>query len=90
MIIEFSWFGGREFRCRLSNDSDAIPFHQQNNTVTLKFGNGSNVEDSAINDPRNPLMDVSDATNFPVYICVQPKCNSRDRSSDKYFQYQLS
>ena len=74
----FLGFGGREFRCRLSNDSDANPFHLQNNTVTLTFGTGSNVEDSAINDPRNPLMDVSDATNFPVYIRVQPKCNSWD------------
>ena len=74
----FLGFGGREFRCRLSNDSDANPFHLQNNTVTLIFGTGSNVEDSAINDPRNPLMDVSDATNFPVYIRVQPKCNSWD------------
>lgn len=74
----FLGFGGREFRCRLSNDSDANPFHLQNNTVTLTFGTGSNVEDSAINDPRNPLMDVSDAINFPVYIRVQPKCNSWD------------
>lgn len=74
----FLGFGGREFRCRLSNDNDANPFHLQNNTVTLTFGTGSNVEDSAINDPRNPLMDVSDATNFPVYIRVQPKCNSWD------------
>ena len=30
----FLGFGGREFRCRLSNDSDANPFHLQNNTVT--------------------------------------------------------
>jgi len=74
----FLGFGGREFRCRLSNDSDANPFHLQNNTVTLTFGTGSNVEDSAINDPRNLLMDVSDAINFPVYIRVQPKCNSWD------------
>ena len=74
----FLGFGGREFRCRLSNDSDANPFHLQNNTVTLTFGTSSNVEDSAINNPRNPFMDVSDATNFPVYIRVQPKCNSWD------------
>lgn len=74
----FLGFGGREFRCRLSNDNDANPFHLQNNTVTLTFGTGSNVEDSAINDPRNPIMDVSDATNFPVYIRVQPKSNSWD------------
>jgi len=74
----FLGFGGREFRCRLSNDNDANPFHLQNNTVTLIFGSDSNVEDSAINDPRNPLMDMSDANNFPVYIRIQPKSNSWD------------
>ena len=74
----FLGFGGREFRCRLSNDNDANPFHLQNNTVTLIFGSGSNVEDSAINDPRNPLMDITDANNFPVYIRVQSKSNSWD------------
>ena len=74
----FLGFGGREFRCRKSNDNDANPFHLQNNTVTLIFGSGSNVEDSAINDPRNPLMDITDAANFPVYIRVQPKSNSWD------------
>jgi hypothetical protein len=74
----FLGFGGREFRCRLSNDNDANPFHLQNNTVTLIFGSGSNVEDSAINDPRNPLMDVTDTNNFPVYIRVQTKSNSWD------------
>lgn len=74
----FLGIGGREFRCRLSNDNNANPFHLQNNTITLIFGSGSNVEDSSINDPRNPLMDVSDVNNFPVYIRVQPKSNSWD------------
>jgi zinc metalloprotease ZmpB len=74
----FLGFSGREFRCRKSNDNDANPFHLQNNTVTLIFGSGSNVEDSAINDPRNPLIDITDANNFPVYIRVQPKSNSWD------------
>ena len=36
------------------------------------------MEDSAINDPRNPVMDTSDANNFPVYIHVQPKSSSWD------------
>ena len=74
----FLGFSGREFRCRKSNDNNANPFHLQNNTVTLIFGSGSNVEDSAINDPRNPLIDITDAANFPVYIRVQPKSNSWD------------
>ena len=74
----FLGFGGREFRCRKSNDNEANPFHLQNNTITLIFGSGSNVEDAAINDPRNPLLDISDVNNFPVYIRVQPKSNSWD------------
>jgi len=74
----FLGFGGREFRCRLNNDSNANPFHLRNNTVTLIFGSGSNVEDSIINDPRNPFMNISDANKFPVYIRVQPKSNSWD------------
>jgi zinc metalloprotease ZmpB len=74
----FLGFGGREFRCRLNNDSHANPFHIKNNTLTLIFGLGSNVEDSAINDPRNPLMDTSDANEFPVYIRVQPKSKDWD------------
>ena len=43
----FLGFGGREFRCRLSNDNDANPFHLQNNTVTLIISLDSNVEDSS-------------------------------------------
>jgi hypothetical protein len=42
----------------------------------LIFGLGSNVEDSATNDPRNPLMGLSDPSEFPVYIRVQPKNDS--------------
>ena len=74
----FLGFSAREVRSRKSNDNNANPFHLQNNTVTLIFGSGSNVEDSAINDPRNPLIDITDAANFPVYIRVQPKSNSWD------------
>jgi hypothetical protein len=44
---------GREFRCRKEGDDSANPFHLKNQTVSLTFGIGSNVEDPEINDPRN-------------------------------------
>ena len=38
----------------------------------MTFGTASNVEDSEINDPRNPAIEIADATNFPVYIRTRP------------------
>jgi hypothetical protein len=64
--------GGREFRCRKDGDSDANPFHLKHQTMSLVFGVGSNVEDSAINDPRNPLMDTTDINKFPIYLRTEP------------------
>jgi hypothetical protein len=64
--------GGREFRCRKDGDSDANPFHLKHQTVSLIFGVGSNVEDAAINDPRNPLMDTTDISKFPMYLRTEP------------------
>ena len=63
---------GREFRCREEGDDDANPFHLKNNTVTLTFGDGSNVEDPVINDPRDPRIDVADILNSPVYVRTEP------------------
>lgn len=45
---------GREFRCRRLGDRNANPFHLKNHAATLTFSAGSNVEDAAINDPRDP------------------------------------
>jgi len=64
--------GGREFRCRKDSDSDANPFHLKHQTVSLVFGVGSNVEDSAINDPRNPFIDTTDISKFPMYLRTEP------------------
>jgi hypothetical protein len=64
--------GGREFRCRKDGDSDANPFHLKHQTVSLVIGVGSNVEDPAINDPRNPFMDTTDISKFPMYIRTEP------------------
>jgi hypothetical protein len=67
---------GREFRCRKEGDDDANPFHLRNQTSSLTFGIGNNVEDTDINDPRNPIINVADIFNFPVYIRTQP--NARE------------
>lgn len=63
---------GREFRCRRLGDSNANPFHLRNQTTTLTFGAGSNVEDAAINDPRDPLIDVADVVSYPVFVRTEP------------------
>jgi hypothetical protein len=44
----------------------------KNQTATLAFGIGSNVEDPEINDPRAPFIDVADIFNFPIYIRTEP------------------
>jgi hypothetical protein len=64
--------GGREFRCRKNGDSNANPFHLKHQTVSLVFGIGSNVEDAAINDPRNPLMVTTDISKFPMHLRTEP------------------
>ena len=63
---------GREFRCRRDGDSDANPFHLKNNTVSLIFGVGNNIEDPTMNDPRDPFIDTTDIGNFPMYIRTEP------------------
>ena len=64
--------GGREFRCRKDGDSNANPFHLKHQTASLIFGVGSNVEDPAINDPRNPVIDTTDISKFPIYLRTEP------------------
>jgi hypothetical protein len=63
---------GREFRCRRAGDSDANPYHLKNETVTLTFGAGSNIEGPTKNDPRNPFIDIADIPNFPAYVRSEP------------------
>ena len=64
--------GGREFRCRKEGDSDANPFHLKHGTVTLLFGDASNVEDPTINDPREPIVDTTDVSTYPMYLRTEP------------------
>jgi hypothetical protein len=64
--------GGREFRCRKDGESNANPFHLKHQTVSLIFGVGSNVEDPTINDPRDPFIDTTDISEFPMYLRTEP------------------
>ena len=75
--------GGREFRCRKDGDSDANPFHLKHQTVSLIFGDGSNVEDPAINDPRNPFMDTTDISRFPMYLRTEPNTGTWEIAAAK-------
>ena len=63
---------GRELRCRKENDHNANPFHLKNQTFTLIFGDGTNAEDSLINDPQNPPIDISDVSDYPIYLRTEP------------------
>jgi hypothetical protein len=74
---------GREFRCRKDGDSDANPFHLKHQTVSLVFGFGGNVEDSTINDPRNPFIDTTDIRKFPMYLRTEPNTGTWEIISAK-------
>jgi zinc metalloprotease ZmpB len=75
--------GGREFRCRKDGDSDANPFHLKHQTVSLVFGVDSNVEDPTINDPRNPFIDTTDISEFPVYLRTEPNTGTWEITNAK-------
>lgn len=68
VFLGFTGRHGREFRCR-ELDGDGNPF-SSNSTVTLRFGNLSNVETPNFNDPRNPSMD--DLQVGRAYIRIDP------------------
>jgi hypothetical protein len=54
---------GREFRC----DSTADDF-ERGSRRTYTFGDGSNVVNGNLNDPRTPQLTVEAVNRFPVYI----------------------
>lgn len=68
VFLGFSGRQGREFRCR-KNNGDSNPFNS-NSTVTLTFGNTSNVERPDLNDPRNPPTD--DLQVGRAYLRIDP------------------
>ena len=68
VFLGFSGRQGREFRCR-ENNGDSNPFIS-NSTVTLTFGNTSNIERPDLNDPRNPPTD--DLQVGRAYLRIDP------------------
>ena len=68
VFLGFSGSQGREFRCR-ENNGDGNPF-KSNSTVTITFGNLSNVEKPDFNDPRNTPTD--DLQVGRAYLRIDP------------------
>jgi hypothetical protein len=62
-------FSSREFRCRRAGDSNANPF-RTNASITLTFGENSNVANPELNDPRDPHMGATDVDR--AYIRIDP------------------
>ena len=68
VFLGFTGRHGREFRCR-ELDGSGNPF-TSNSTITLKFGDSSNVENPNLNDPRKPAMDTLQVGR--AYIRIDP------------------
>ena len=68
VFLGFTGAHGREFRCREEND-DNNPFRAGQRV--LIFGNGSNVGNPSLNDPRNPVLD--DLHIGRAYIRIDPE-----------------
>jgi hypothetical protein len=73
VFLGFAGRQGREFRCR-ENNGDGNPF-KSNSTVTLTFGNSSNVEKPELNDPRNPQTD--DLQVGRAYLRIDPNSENK-------------
>lgn len=61
-------FAGREF----SIDTSADDF-ERNGARTYRFGDGSNILNAAVNDPREPALELEKVARFPVYVRFQPQ-----------------
>jgi hypothetical protein len=64
---------GREFYL----DSSADDFERGSNR-TYKFGDGANILNKDLNDPRKPQLRSEDLNKFPVYIRFEPSGESPD------------
>ena len=64
---------GREFFL----DSGANDFERGSRRL-YRFGEGANIQNSGVNDPRNPPLDSDDLRMFPVYIRFEPQGSSPD------------
>jgi hypothetical protein len=63
--------GGREF----SVDTTSNDFERGAARVYI-LGDGANIQNAAVNDPRNPQLFTERVANFPVYIRFQPQSRS--------------
>ncbi|MDJ0904299.1 MAG: hypothetical protein QNJ55_36510 [Xenococcus sp. MO_188.B8] len=72
--------GGREFRLDSSIDD-----FEAGSDRTYILGAGSNVNNAAFNDPRNPQLDSDDLDEFPVYIRFEPTGDNADWNVEQLF-----
>ncbi len=61
-------FAGREF----SLDTTADDF-EAGSSRTYRLGDGANVQNAAVNDPRTPQLAVENADRFPVWVRFAPQ-----------------
>ncbi len=57
---------GREFSIDSSDDD-----FERGANFTYQFGEGGSVQNSELNDPREPQLQTEDADRFPVYIRLE-------------------
>jgi hypothetical protein len=69
---------GREFRLARSDVND---FGRSSHRDYF-LGNGANVEDASLNDPKFPRLDTADLDQFPAYIRLEPAGDSPDWNLD--------
>jgi len=62
---------GREFSIDTTRDD-----FERGSARTYVLGDGSNVNNAAVNDPREQRLFVENVDNFPVYIRFQPQGRS--------------
>jgi hypothetical protein len=71
----FLGLGGREFRLDIKGHDD----FDQNEEAIYELGEGSNVLNSARNDPRTGMpVTIEAVTTFPAYIRLAPRKDSDD------------
>ncbi len=58
---------GREFRTDTSADD-----YERDSSREYVFGDGANINNASVNDPRVPQLHLENADRFPVYIRFQP------------------
>jgi len=67
----FLGLAGREFTI----DTTADDF-ERGDARTYRLGDGANVRNAAVNDPRSPALQVESIDRFPAYVRFQPQNRS--------------